>query len=223
MPHIDPVKRSEIEDSNILAQFEHYKNTRGFTPNSIMTMARRPHIAKAFMALNQAVLYEGAVPEETKILVSLACSYAAGCNYCQSHMANLASIYKASDQKIAALWDFENSDLFNAAERAAIALALKAGRLPNEVTGEDFDELKKHYDAGQIVEIVASVALFGYLNRLEQRETPVVPLRPCHSAPDPTLNTHRYAPAIFPCYCHSLHVDCPLALIFRAALSTNSH
>jgi alkylhydroperoxidase family enzyme len=59
------------------------------------------------MALNQAVLYEGTVPEETKMLVSLACSYAAGCLYCQSHMTNLASIYKASDEKIAALWNFE--------------------------------------------------------------------------------------------------------------------
>ena len=27
------------------------------------------------------------------------------------------------------------------------------------------DELKKHFDEGQIVEIVATIALFGYLNR----------------------------------------------------------
>ena len=165
MTHLDPIQLSEIQDADMLTKFEHYKNTRGFTPNSIMTMARRPNIAKAFMALNQAVLYEGTVPEETKMLVSLACSYAAGCNYCQSHMANLASIYKSSDQKIAALWDFENSALFNDAERAAVSLALKAGRLPNEVTDADFNELKKHYNEEQIVEIVASIALFGYLNR----------------------------------------------------------
>lgn len=165
MAHIDPVKLSEVQDSDILARFEHYKNTRGFTPNSIMTMVHRPNIAKAFMALNQAVLYEGTVAEETKMLVSLAGSYAAGCSYCQSHMTNLASIYKVSDEKIAALWNFENSELFSDAERAAISLALKASRLPNEATDEDFDELKKYYNDEQIVEIVASVALFGYLNR----------------------------------------------------------
>ena len=33
------------------------------------------------------------------------------------------------------------------------------------MTVEDFDELKKHFDEGQIVEIVATIALFGYLNR----------------------------------------------------------
>jgi uncharacterized peroxidase-related enzyme len=165
MPHLDPVPLSEIEDAEIRERFEHYRRTRGFTPNSIMTMVRRPNIVRAFMALNQAVLYEGTVSHETKMLVSLAASYASGCLYCQSHMANLSSIYKAPDEKIAALWNFEASDLFTPAERAAIGLAFKAARQPNEATQADFDELKKHYDDGEIVEIVASIALFGYLNR----------------------------------------------------------
>ena len=165
MPHLDPIDLANVSEPDIRERFEHYRKTRGFTPNSIMTMVRRPNIVRAFMALNQAVLYEGTVSEETKMLVSLASSFAAGCRYCQSHMANLASLYKASDAKIAALWNFDKSDLFNAAERAAIALALKAGALPNEASAADFDELKKHYDDGQIVEIVATISLFGYLNR----------------------------------------------------------
>ena len=165
MPHLDPLPLADVPDADIRERFEHYRNTRGFTPNSIMTMVRRPNIVRAFMALNQAVLYEGTVPAETKMLVSLASSYAAGCRYCQSHMTNLSSIYQASDEKIAALWNFEQSDLYSPAERAAVALALKAGGLPNEASQADFDELKKHYDDGQIVEIVASIALFGYLNR----------------------------------------------------------
>ncbi|MGA0807414.1 MAG: carboxymuconolactone decarboxylase family protein, partial [Pseudohongiellaceae bacterium] len=142
-----------------------YERTRGFVPNSIKTMARRPNIAKRFGALNQAILYEGTVPEELKMLISLVSSLAAGCRYCQSHMANLASIYKASDQKIAAVWEFETSEHFSAAERAALRLALHAGYLPNEADQADFDELALYFDEGQIVEIVASIALFGFLNR----------------------------------------------------------
>lgn len=165
MPHLDPVPLSQVDDPEIRERFEHYRRTRGFTPNSIMTMVLRPNIVRAFMALNQAVLYEGTVPQETKMLVSLAASYASGCLYCQSHMANLSSIYQAPDEKIAALWNFEESDLFSPAERAAIALAFKAARQPNEATQADFDALKKHYDDGEIVEIVASISLFGYLNR----------------------------------------------------------
>jgi uncharacterized peroxidase-related enzyme len=165
MAHLDPVPLEQVQEADIRERFEHYRRTRGFTPNSIMTMVRRPEIVRAFMALNQAVLYEGTVPRQTKMLVSLASSYAAGCLYCQSHMANLSSIYEAPDEKIAALWNFEESDLFSPAERAALRLAFKAGRQPNEATQADFDELKQHYDEGQIVEIVASIALFGYLNR----------------------------------------------------------
>lgn len=163
MPHLPPLPRDAVPEFK--ERFEHYENTRGFIPNSILTMSRRPGIAKAFMQLNQAVLYQGTVDEELKMLVSLIASQAAGCRYCQAHMANLSSVYKASDKKIAAVWEFEDSELFSAAERAALRLALNASVVPNQATQQDFDELGKHFDEGQIVELVASVALFGYLNR----------------------------------------------------------
>lgn len=165
MAHLEPLPIEQVPDEDIRERFEHYRRTRGFTPNSIRTMARRPNIVRAFMALNQAVLYEGTVPTETKMLASLASSLASGCLYCQSHMANLSSLYQASDEKIAALAGFEDSALFTPAERAVLRVAFKAGRVPNEVTADDIEELKKHWDEGQIVEIVASIALFGYLNR----------------------------------------------------------
>jgi len=164
MAHLRPLENHEV-DQELREMFEHYENTRGFCPNSVKTMARRPNISKTFGKLNQVILYEGTVPEELKMLVALASSLASGCRYCQSHMTNLSSIYKAPDEKIAAIWEFETSDHFSDAERAAIKVGLKAGTLPNDVTAEDFDELKKHFDEGQIVEIVATIALFGYLNR----------------------------------------------------------
>ena len=163
MPHVDPLPWEA--SPQFRERFEHYQDTRGFVPNSILTMQRRPAIAQAFMDLNRAVLYEGTVVEELKMLVSLVTSQASGCRYCQAHMTNLASIYQASDEKIRAVWDFETSPLFSPAERAALRLAYHASLVPNEATSNDFDELKKYFDEGQIVEIVATTALFGYLNR----------------------------------------------------------
>jgi uncharacterized peroxidase-related enzyme len=163
MPHLRPMTWDEVPQFR--ERFEHYQNTRGFVPNSILTMSRRPAVAQAFMDLNRAVLYEGTVPEELKMLVSLVTSQASGCRYCQAHMTNLASIYKASDEKIQAVWEFETSPLFSNAERAALRLGYHAALVPNEATAEDFAELKRHFDEGQIVEIVATIALFGYLNR----------------------------------------------------------
>ena len=163
MPHVEPLPWEA--NPQFIERFQHYQNTRGFVPNSILTMQRRPAIAQAFMDLNKAVLYEGTVAEELKMLVSLVTSQASGCRYCQAHMSNLASLYKASDEKIRAVWSFEISPLFSAAERAALRLGYHAALVPNEATAADFDELKKHFDEGQIVEIVATIALFGYLNR----------------------------------------------------------
>ncbi len=165
MPHLRPLDNAEIADPYIIERFEHYAQTRGFTPNSIRTMARRPGIVKAFMALNQAVLYEGTVPEQLKMLISLAGSFASGCLYCQSHMTNLAHLYDAPDAKIADLLNFEESDQFTEAEKAALNVAFKGSSTPNEARQEDFDRLAEHFSEAEVVEIVASIALFGFLNR----------------------------------------------------------
>ena len=164
MPHMQPLPFDAVAD-DIQERFTHYQNTRGFTPNSIMTMARRPGIVRAFMQLNQAVLYEGTVAEELKMLISLVASQTAGCRYCQAHMANLAKIWKASAEKIAAVWEFETSPLFTDAERAALRVAYHGAMSPAQATQAHFDALAEHFDDGQIVEIVASLALFGFLNR----------------------------------------------------------
>jgi uncharacterized peroxidase-related enzyme len=164
MPHMLPLAFDTVPE-DIQERFVHYQKTRGFTPNSIQTMARRPNIVRAFMQLNQAVLYEGTVSEELKMLVSLIASQAAGCRYCQAHMANLSKIYKASEEKISRVWEFETADCFSEAERAALRLAYKGALSPAQATQEDFDEAYSHFDESQVVEIVASIALFGFLNR----------------------------------------------------------
>ncbi len=165
MAFMRPLNIDEVSDSEIREKFQHYHDTRGFTPNSIRTMARRPSIVKHFMALNQAILYEGTVSEELKMLVSLISSFASGCLYCQSHMANLSHLYNAPDEKIAEIMNYEASEQFTDAERAALDMAYKASQVPNAVTQAEHDELAKHFDEGQVVEIIASIALFGYLNR----------------------------------------------------------
>lgn len=165
MAHLRPLEDDEIDDVFILERFAHYAETRGFTPNSIRTMARRPAIVRAFMQLNQAVLYEGRVSEQLKMMISLATSFAAGCLYCQSHMTNLSHIYNAPDEKIANILEFETSAHFSDAEKAALNLAFKAAQIPNQAAQEDFDWLAEYFGESEIVEIVASISLFGFLNR----------------------------------------------------------
>lgn len=69
------------------------------------------------------------------------------------------------DEKLAAIWEFRTSPLFTDAERVALEFAIAAASQPNEVTDELFAGMKKHWSEGQIVEIAAVVAYFGFMNR----------------------------------------------------------
>ncbi len=164
MSHMRPLDIDEVDDTEIRERWEQSLKKRGFVVNAARTMARRPNILKAYTNLNNAVMWEGTVDGQLKMLLTLVRSVASGCRYCQSHMSNLSTRFGASDEKIQALWNFEESDLFTEAERAAIRVAFKAGGLPNEVEKEDFDELGKYFDEGEIIEIIACISLFGWLN-----------------------------------------------------------
>ena len=48
MPFMKPLSLDKVPE-DIMERFTHYQKTRGFTPNSIQTMVRRPNIVRAFM------------------------------------------------------------------------------------------------------------------------------------------------------------------------------
>jgi uncharacterized peroxidase-related enzyme len=138
----------------------------GFVPNSQLTMQRKPKLLRAYSQLTAAIWDpDGKVDRKLKRLISHVASRAAGCQYCMAHTAEGAAKLGVDQQKIDAVWDYQTSPLFSAAERAALDVAVAAGCVPNAVTDEMFAELRKHWDEEQIVEIVAVIALFGFLNR----------------------------------------------------------
>lgn len=64
------------------------------------------------------------------------------------------------------LSDYAGSEKFSAAERAALAAAVAMTREPRALPNPIWDELRKHFDDGQIVEIVCTIGLFNYFNRV---------------------------------------------------------
>lgn len=156
LEQVDPETRTMIENAETLM---------GFVPNDALVMARHPALTKAMWGLVAAVYGPGQVNNGLKRLIGEAASKAAGCFYCSAHAAHGAREQGVAQDKIDAVWSFENSPLFTDAERAAINLAMKAGVVPNETTDEDFDRLKAHFSENEITEIVAVIAMFGFLNR----------------------------------------------------------
>ncbi len=163
MANMEPLRRDQHPELEEL--FAHYDRTLSFVPNSLFTMARRPEILRAFSDLITQIWNTGTLPKTLKPLVGIMASVAAGCRYCQAHEAVDAAERGVEERKIAAIWDFERSPLFDEGERAALRFARDASLVPNEVTPAHFEELRRHWDDGQIVEILAVVGLFGFLNR----------------------------------------------------------
>ncbi|MBT6286152.1 MAG: carboxymuconolactone decarboxylase family protein [Rhodospirillaceae bacterium] len=139
----------------------------GFIPNSQRVMARKPELLVAFNALGKAVnnQTDGSIPASLKYMIANAASLSAGCMYCVAHTGGGTARTGVDEQKIAAIWEFETSDLFSEAERSALRFAQAAAAVPNMATDEDFADLRKHFDEYQIVEIVAVISMFGFLSR----------------------------------------------------------
>src|SRR5260370_28489875 len=92
-------------------------------------------------------------------------SRSAGCQYCVAHSANLATSRAIPTRKVRQVWQYETSSEFNDAEGAGLGCAEAAGQVPNAVSDADFAELRHHFEEDEIIEIVAVIALLGFLNR----------------------------------------------------------
>jgi len=164
MALVTPLQKGTSPEVEALAAF--FDETLGFTPNSVLTMQRRPEIAKAFIALNKAVMANhGRVTSEQKRLIGYLASLSAGCRYCQAHTALAAKRYGASEARLAAIWEYRTNPLFTEAERAAFDFAVAAASVPNAVDEAIAAALHAHWSDDEIVEILGVVALFGFLNR----------------------------------------------------------
>jgi uncharacterized peroxidase-related enzyme len=162
--HVEPLgfdELAEVEDIISVA-----REASGYVPTSMRIMAHKPDILRAFGGLIGAIMRtETELPMETKWLTAHAVSTSAGCVYCQAHTAANGGKKGLAFEKTRELLNYRASPLFNESERAVIEFGLAAGEVPNATNRGHFDELRKHFTQGQIVEMVSVISLFGWLNR----------------------------------------------------------
>ena len=164
MPRLAPLSPEVTPE--LAETFEQYRRSMGFVPNSVLIMQRRPKLVRALAQLAAAIWDpQSAVELGFKRLLAHVASRAHGCHYCMAHTAGAARRLGVSDDKLAAVWEYHSSPLYSEAERVALDFALAAAAVPNDVTDELFARLARHWDEGQVVEIVAVISLFGFMNR----------------------------------------------------------
>jgi alkylhydroperoxidase family enzyme len=158
---LPPEHSPELKD-----EFDSFMKTLGFVPNSVLTMQRKPKLAKAFVQMQRALWDpESKVDRGLKRLLAYAASRTVGDAYSMAHTASGALHFGVAAEKLAAVKNFEASPLFSDAERAAFVFAVAASSSPNAVSNSTVADMRKHWSEDQIVEILGVVAMAGFLAR----------------------------------------------------------
>jgi len=164
MAHLKPLPADTHAD--LADHFAVFEDILGFVPNSLLTLQRRPEIVKGFSVLTRAVMAaDSKVDLGFKRLLAHFSSRAAGCQYCEAHSLVAAKIHGISQEKLDAIWEYQSSELYSPAERVALDYALAAGSVPNGVDDELMQRMHQSWDEDEIVEILAAICLYGFLNR----------------------------------------------------------
>jgi len=164
MAHVEPLAPEELPD--LAEDFETFEEILGFVPNSLLTMGRKPGIVAGFHALTEAVMNEASdVDPGFKRLAAHVASHAAGCQYCEAHSLVAADLHGVSEAKLEDLWTYADSEHYSEREVVALDFAMAAGQVPNEVDAETMAALREHWSDDEVVELLAAISLYGFLNR----------------------------------------------------------
>ena len=119
MPRLEPLDLADCPEESRHA-LELAQERLGFVPNSLRILARKPKILEAFSNMAHAAWAPGGVEPYLKGLVAHITSRSAGCVYCSAHTAGMAIGRGSEAEKIEHVWEYETSELFSDAERAAL-------------------------------------------------------------------------------------------------------
>ena len=147
------------------------KMALGSVPNLFRVIANSPAALEGYFGLNGA-LAKGSLDGKTRERIALAVAELNGCGYCLSaHTYMGKNLAKLDDAEITANRNGASND---PKADAAVRFAVKIVRERGHVSDADVAAVKlAGYDEGQIIEIVAHVALntlTNYVNEVAQTE-----------------------------------------------------
>ena len=161
--HIETKNREDFPEFEEL--FNLVESFMGYLPNAYLLMADKPDLMHAFAKMSASVFKDDILDMQSKQLIALASSLSAGCKYCQSHTSHGAERAGVPNEKIANILNYQTSSHYEPSEVALLDLAFASGEIPNKATKAHFDQLKEFYSKEQILEVVAVISFFGFLNR----------------------------------------------------------
>jgi AhpD family alkylhydroperoxidase len=119
-----------------------------------------------------------------RTLITVRVSQINWCSFCVDINSATAVKRHVSENKLASLATFEESDLFTDREKAALAYTEAVTYTDRDTTQQHFDRLRKHFDDDAIIELTALIA-FQNLSSKFNASLAVAPQGFCNVAPQP--------------------------------------
>ncbi|MFQ5665001.1 MAG: carboxymuconolactone decarboxylase family protein [Candidatus Binatia bacterium] len=163
-----PYVREEDFPEDLVPALAYYKSRmNGVLPNAIKAYLHRPHIAQAFIALNNAIMRDpgNTLSEEFKRHIGIVVSRANGCAYCTSHHAAVLKEKGAhTDEQLACVLSIDES--LSDREKAALRFAREATLGDHTPSAQTKAALAKHFTPSEIVEIACCIGLWNFTNHV---------------------------------------------------------
>ena len=137
---------------------------RGAVPNLFRVAAHRPEITRTLQGHLMSVMGPGQVSQMLKELLSVRVSRVNACDYCLASHTTMAIRRGANDGHLGAVRDGDYTT-FEPGWRAAFQVADAMTEGDGHVDAKLFAEFARHWNAAQIVEIVAVISAFSMYNR----------------------------------------------------------
>ncbi|WP_051341583.1 carboxymuconolactone decarboxylase family protein [Azospirillum halopraeferens] len=131
----------------------------------IDVQADAPGLYAALLTVSTAVMKAG-LPERLRHLIDLRVSQINGCAYCIGLHTDWALGAGERRERLEALAGWPDSDLFDAAERAALAWAEALTRCRSDQLDALHGDLRQHFDAAAAAAVTMAVATINAWNRI---------------------------------------------------------
>ncbi len=153
-------------DHRVAAIYERFAR-EGRPPIALYrALANAPALLEPYSALAQALRHDAATSRELRELVVLRIAQLTGSEYEWSHHRKMAEREGIGVAKLRALADWQDSDVFDDAERAALRLADETHGMT--VSDETVASLSRHHPAAEVVELVMLASLYEAVARMIQ-------------------------------------------------------
>jgi AhpD family alkylhydroperoxidase len=146
--------------------------TKECTVNARLNLNSIPVVAKSmkyFASASRAIAAESTLPTATQNLVTLRASQINGCGFCTDAHSKDAAHAGETAVRINLVAAWRESNVFTAAERAALELTEQGTRIADAaggVTDEAWATATTHYDEEQLAALVTLIALINAANRM---------------------------------------------------------